>query len=93
MGACCSCVCEDSHGYQVYLTIYSDCKHVCQSLTTNASSLGARHDGDSNICDGEAEYVMSAVGERPTNRTNGNPWIFSTCSVEYFNSYFTVLNE
>ncbi|KAF6035857.1 hypothetical protein EB796_005837 [Bugula neritina] len=55
-------------------------------------NLGAGHDQDGNSCLGSDKYVMApSVGF--TDSTNiGNPWKFSTCSIDYFDAYITILN-
>ncbi|XP_067941954.1 metalloprotease mig-17-like [Watersipora subatra] len=55
--------------------------------------LGSYHDGTYDSCHGEDQYVMSAIIEIPVNSTIGHRWIFSICSVEYFDSFLKVLNS
>ncbi|XP_067943398.1 A disintegrin and metalloproteinase with thrombospondin motifs 16-like [Watersipora subatra] len=56
-------------------------------------NLGSYHDGTYDSCHGEDQYVMAAIIEYPTNSTIGHRWIFSSCSVEYFDSFLKVLNS
>ena len=56
-------------------------------------SLGARHDGDGNDCLGSSQYIMSA-GNSPTTEANaGNAWIFSNCSLNYFQTTIQALDK
>ncbi|XP_067943399.1 A disintegrin and metalloproteinase with thrombospondin motifs adt-1-like [Watersipora subatra] len=56
-------------------------------------NLGSYHDGTYDSCNGEDHYVMSAISELPTNSTIGHHWIFSSCSIEYFDSFLKVLDS
>ncbi|XP_067941955.1 metalloprotease mig-17-like [Watersipora subatra] len=56
-------------------------------------NLGSYHDGTYDSCNGEDQYVMSAISEPPVNTTIGHHWIFSKCSVEYFDSFLQVLDR
>ena len=64
-------------------------------------NLGAQHDGADadgsntrNTCNGEAYYVMAAVGGTVTaENLFQNPYKFSRCSSDYFESAITELVE
>lgn len=47
-------------------------------------SLGARHDGDRNICTPHDKYIMTSIGGDVTLHTRLNPFRFSECSKSYF---------
>lgn len=51
-----------------------------------SSSLSARHDSEGNSCNGDDGFIMSAVSKIHLGATAINPWIFSTCSTNYFTS-------
>ncbi|XP_060559597.1 uncharacterized protein LOC132719762 [Ruditapes philippinarum] len=53
--------------------------------------LGSRHDGKMNSCDPRDQFIMTAHGGFETEKTKGNPWRFSKCSVAYFKDYISRL--
>ena len=56
-------------------------------------SLGALHDGYDNGCDIAGDYIMSASLGLTNNVTRGQPWFFSSCSVDEIDAFITVLNR
>ena len=54
-------------------------------------SLGALHDGDSNVCQSSSQNVMALGPQRLTNDTITNPFHFSACSVHYFRQHLAAL--
>ena len=50
--------------------------------------LSAEHDGTENACRSEDRYVMAAGTYNVTASNKLNPWKFSSCSVNYFNTFF-----
>ena len=57
------------------------------------SSFAAQHDGYGNGCDSAQQHVMSTAPQRLTNDTFNNPFVFSTCSIQYFRNYLASLTE
>ncbi|XP_064596632.1 A disintegrin and metalloproteinase with thrombospondin motifs 1-like [Liolophura sinensis] len=56
-------------------------------------SLGARHDGEGNICNSEDGFIMAAT-INPGNPAIGvNPWAFSACSIQDFRRIVDKLNS
>ncbi|XP_041367785.1 A disintegrin and metalloproteinase with thrombospondin motifs 6-like [Gigantopelta aegis] len=53
--------------------------------------LGSKHDGDTNTCTGEDQYIMAATSRTRTDPDMTNPWLFSSCSVSYFKNLLTSL--
>ncbi|XP_067943422.1 A disintegrin and metalloproteinase with thrombospondin motifs like [Watersipora subatra] len=56
-------------------------------------NLAALHDGTSNSCNGDDSYVMAPSSALTDDQTRGNPWRFSACSVDYFDTFITDLNS
>jgi len=56
-------------------------------------SFGAQHDGYLNDCNRTHQHVMSTAPQRLTNATFNNPFVFSTCSIEYFRDFLATLTE
>ena len=57
-------------------------------------SLGAEHDGTENTCRSNDSYIMaSAVNHQYNALTAANPWKFSSCSTNYFNSVIDSLTR
>ena len=57
-------------------------------------SLGAQHDSDGNACLDSTGNIMAAtlsIGSDPASNRNG--WLFSSCSIDYFNTYITSLDK
>ncbi|XP_067943400.1 uncharacterized protein [Watersipora subatra] len=55
-------------------------------------NLGAYHDGSNNYCKEEDQYVMTPAPGLQDSSTVGHNWIFSACSVRYFDVFLTILN-
>ncbi|XP_076089309.1 uncharacterized protein LOC143059659 [Mytilus galloprovincialis] len=49
-------------------------------------SLSAQHDGYENSCDVNGAYIMASSSSPQQGTTATHPWIFSTCSTDYFRS-------
>ncbi|CAG2244048.1 unnamed protein product [Mytilus edulis] len=49
-------------------------------------SLSAQHDGYENSCDVNGAYIMASSSSPQQDTTATHPWIFSTCSTDYFRS-------
>ncbi|XP_052079113.1 uncharacterized protein LOC127717485 isoform X2 [Mytilus californianus] len=56
-------------------------------------SLGAIHDGDQNVCNKSAAFIMSATGSAKLGDTARHPWIFSSCSVAEIQTVIDKLNS
>jgi len=56
-------------------------------------SLDAAHDGDSNSCSPNDQFVMAPIKSSTDETTRGNHWRFSNCSVEKFDAFLTALNK
>lgn len=57
-------------------------------------SLGALHDGVSNTCNGNDNYIMASVNSVRADPLLGQHlWQFSSCSVQEFKSYIQKLNS
>ncbi|CAG2217785.1 unnamed protein product [Mytilus edulis] len=56
-------------------------------------SLGAIHDGDQNVCNKSAAFIMSATGSAKLGDTARHPWIFSSCSVTEIQTVMDKLNS
>ncbi|XP_021349861.1 snake venom metalloproteinase VMP1-like [Mizuhopecten yessoensis] len=84
-GACDSLkqsISEDSFNYNMNVIAAHELGH----------NLGAGHDGDENSCPENNQNIMSpSIGPGPSSARD-NPWIFSSCSVTYFETYVTKLN-
>ncbi|CAG2232536.1 unnamed protein product [Mytilus edulis] len=66
---------EDKGGFDCIITATHELGH----------SLGARHDGDRNICTPQNKYIMTSIGGGDvTKQTRLNPFRFSECSKSYF---------
>ena len=77
-----------THSYALKYISYMKLSSLCCVI-----SLGARHDGDGNDCLGSSQYIMSA-GNSPTTEANaGNAWIFSNCSLNYFQTTIQALDK
>ncbi|XP_041367021.1 snake venom metalloproteinase BaP1-like [Gigantopelta aegis] len=76
-------VIEDGRGFQRILTAVHELGH----------SLGSKHDGDTNTCTGEDQYIMAATSGSRTDPNMTNPWLFSSCSVSYFKNLLTSLMQ
>ncbi|XP_041367247.1 zinc metalloproteinase-disintegrin-like stejnihagin-B isoform X3 [Gigantopelta aegis] len=74
---------EDNGGFQCIDTAAHELGH----------SLGSRHDGDGNTCKAEDRFIMSGGTYKKTSANLGNPWLFSSCSVTYFNNFLTALMQ
>ncbi|XP_012942181.1 uncharacterized protein LOC101852348 [Aplysia californica] len=70
-------VVEDLGGFQAVDTAAHELGH----------SLSARHDGDDNPCRSSDRYIMAGGSYPETNATRLNPWLFSSCSINYFNNF------
>nr|KAG5701023.1 hypothetical protein BaRGS_022734 [Batillaria attramentaria] len=56
------------------------------------TGLGAKHDGQENSCNSADRYVMAGSGLHPETEANKrNPWHFSSCSVDYFNTHLNFM--
>ncbi|XP_052079842.1 uncharacterized protein LOC127718000 [Mytilus californianus] len=66
-------------------------------ITTAAHELGhclsASHDGSGNLCSPSDAYIMAASSMPQQGATAAHPWIFSSCSTEYFTSYIDQLDS
>ncbi|CAG2242521.1 unnamed protein product [Mytilus edulis] len=49
-------------------------------------SLGAQHDGTTNLCSSSDAYIMASSSNPQQGSTATNPWKFSQCSTDYFTS-------
>ena len=65
----------------------------CYIIQLIFCSLGALHDGYDNGCDIAGDYIMSASLGLTNNITRGQPWFFSSCSVDEIDAFITVLNR
>ncbi|XP_052080096.1 uncharacterized protein LOC127718169 [Mytilus californianus] len=54
-------------------------------------SLSAKHDGDGNSCDMNGAYIMGSSSSPQQDTKATHPWIFSTCSTDYFTSQIDAL--
>jgi len=55
-------------------------------------SVGAFHDGDSNECSSDDQFVMANISQPLTESNFNNPFRFSHCSVRYFKQYISTIN-
>jgi hypothetical protein len=55
-------------------------------------SLGARHDGYNNDCSSSERYVMAPSIGATTSEKGINRYIFSNCSVDYFQTYIDYMD-
>ena len=74
-----SSIIEDLGGFQCVKTATHELGH----------NMGAKHDGAGNNCDYQDGYIMSPGNHNYTESNKLNGWRFSTCSVNYFNTFFT----
>ncbi|XP_033752063.1 A disintegrin and metalloproteinase with thrombospondin motifs 16-like [Pecten maximus] len=72
---------EEHGGFNSILTATHEIGH----------SLGAYHDGHNNSCVGEDNYIMTPIGGSATPSNALNPFQFSPCSEEAFQSYLDSL--
>ena len=57
-------------------------------------SLNAEHDGHGNNCSATSGYVMDAkTGASNDSFINKRLWIFSSCSIDYFDTFIKQLNR
>lgn len=56
-------------------------------------NLGAQHDGYGNDCNRTLQYVMATAPQRLTNLTFNNPFVFSSCSIQYFRDHLADLTS
>jgi len=64
-------------------------------LLSTFFSLGARHDGQYNLnnCSSDERHVMAPSVGATTNEKGTNHYIFSNCSVEYFQTYINFMDR
>ncbi|XP_052064693.1 uncharacterized protein LOC127704612 [Mytilus californianus] len=75
---------EDRGGFDCIITATHELGH----------SLGARHDGDRNICTPQNKFIMTSIGGGDvTKQTVLNPFRFSECSKSYFLDRLQTLNN
>jgi len=57
--------------------------------------LGAQHDGQNNLnnCSSSERYVMAPSGGATTSEKGTNHYIFSNCSVDYFQTYIDYMDQ
>ncbi|XP_063411401.1 A disintegrin and metalloproteinase with thrombospondin motifs 16-like [Mytilus trossulus] len=65
-------------------------------ITTAAHELGhclsANHDGTGNLCSPSDAYIMAPSSMPQQGANAAHPWIFSSCSTQYFTSYIDQLD-
>ncbi|KAK7452808.1 hypothetical protein BaRGS_00039707, partial [Batillaria attramentaria] len=74
-----SSIVEDLGGFQCMSTAAHELGH----------SLSAEHDGSENSCTSTDRYIMAAGTNPETEANKLNPWLFSPCSINYFNNFLT----
>ncbi|OWF37336.1 A disintegrin and metalloproteinase with thrombospondin motifs 16 [Mizuhopecten yessoensis] len=74
---------EEHGGFNSILTATHEIGH----------SLGAYHDGHNNTCIGEDNYIMTPIGGSATPSNALNPFQFSSCSEDAFQSFLDKLPQ
>ncbi|CAC5368295.1 ADAMTS6 [Mytilus coruscus] len=74
---------EDDFSYNIITTTSHELGH----------NLNSNHDSDGNSCTAVDGYVMAAVSTVHLGATATHPWIFSTCSTNYFTSKLDSLDS
>lgn len=79
--------------YYAFTNQVKICDKILTFFLITLYSLGASHDGilSGNICSENDQFVMAPSTGTTNDNTRGNPWVFSQCSVAYFQSYILAL--
>jgi len=91
-------------GTTVFIWIYSQTLESIETwsvvgihnvLFSTFFSLGARHDGQNNLnnCSSSERYVMAPSVGATTSEKGTNHYIFSNCSVDYFQTYIDYMDQ
>jgi hypothetical protein len=55
--------------------------------------LSAEHDGTSNACTAEDNFIMSPGTQTSSPGSERNAWVFSNCSINYFDTYLASIED
>ena len=72
-------------------SVYVDDEKLTFALVVSLS-LGAYHDGQSNDCSSDDQYIMAKSPTQLHDRNFQHPYQFSHCSITYFRAYLNQLN-